>query len=258
MPSKPQSDRRGGNAGIRLYLTGSNLLCVTLIRMSTTDLLATEKQMDETGILYVLTNPVMPGLVKIGCTTGNVEDRIYDLSSSSGVPVAFQCHFAARVSDMSAKEKTLHQLFSDRRVNPKREFFEVAPEKAVLAIRMGAFTEVTPGKTIIAPDEARAFEKAEQADTKRRSNIKLESIGILPGAMLTLSRGENVQATVVSGNKVEYDGQIMSLSASALSALHKLGYTTPTASGSDYWMSDGKTLDEIRVAKEAEQESPAE
>ena len=136
--------------------------------------------------------------------------------------------------------------------------FEVAPEKVVLAIRMGAFTEVTPGKTTIAPDEAKALEKAEQADSKRRSNIKLETIGILPGAILTLSRGENVQAVVVSANKVEFDGQIMSLSASALSALHKLGYTTPTASGSDYWMYEGKTLVEIRVAKEAEQEVAAE
>jgi hypothetical protein len=47
----------------------------------------------------------------------------------------------------------------------------------------------------------------------------------------------------------------MSLSASASAALHKLGYTSPAASGSDYWMYEGKTLDEIRVAKESEQES---
>ena len=39
MPGKPQRGQRGGNAGIRLYLTGSNLLCVTLIRMSTSDIL---------------------------------------------------------------------------------------------------------------------------------------------------------------------------------------------------------------------------
>lgn len=62
--------------------------------------------------------------------------------------------------------------------------------------------------------------------------------------------------TVVSGNRVEYDGQVMSLSASALAALHKLRYVTTAASESDYWMHEGKTLDEIRVAKEAEAESP--
>jgi hypothetical protein len=120
---------------------------------------------------------------------------------------------------------------------------------------MGAFSEVTPDKSHIAPEEEKAFQKAEEADTKRRSNIKLDSIGILPGAVLALSRGEDIHATVVSGNRVEYDGQPMSLSASALAALHKLGYTSPAASGSDYWMYEGKTLDEIRVAKEFEQES---
>ena len=55
---------------------------------------------------------------------------------------------------------------------------------------------------------------------------------------------------MVSGNKVEYDGQIMSLSASAPAALHKLGgYAVGACSGSDDWMYEGKTLDEIRIAK---------
>jgi len=211
--------------------------------------------MPDSGILYVLTNPFMPGLVKIGRTIQKVEDRISELSSVSGVPVAFHCHFAAQLDDMVAKEKTLHQLFSDRRVNPKREFFEVAPEKVVLAIRMGPYAEVTPGKSTIAPEEAKAAEKAEEADAKKRSNIKLEAIGILPGTVLTLSRSEDVQATVVAGNKVEYEGQIMSLSASALAALHKLGFKSSAVSGSDYWMYEGKTLDEVRISKEAEDES---
>lgn len=211
--------------------------------------------MEDSGILYVLTNPFMPGLVKIGCTTGPVEDRIKALSSATGVPVAFQCHFAARVENMAAKEKTLHQLFSDKRVNANREFFQLAPEKIVLAIRMGPFTEVTPGKVDIPAEEEQALEKAEKAETNRRSRINLEAIGIKPGTVLTLSRDEDVHATVVSGNKVEYEGQIMSLSASALAALHKLGgYTLEAASGSDYWMYEGKTLDEIRIAREADNE----
>ena len=55
---------------------------------------------NDLGILYVLTNSFMPGLVKIGCTTGPVEDRIKALSGGTGVPVAFSCHFAARVSNL--------------------------------------------------------------------------------------------------------------------------------------------------------------
>ena len=214
--------------------------------------------MDDSGTLYVLTNPFMPGLVKIGCTTGTVEDRIRTLSSVTGVPVAFQCHFAAKVDHMTAKEKTLHQLFSDKRVNPNREFFQVPPEKVVLAIRMGSFTEVTPGKVDIPKEEEQALEKAEEAETKRRSRINLEAIGIKPGDVLTLSRDEDVHATVTSRNRVEYEGRNMSLSASALDALQKMGYRLGAASGSDYWMYQGKTLDEIRIAKEAEEESTPE
>jgi len=210
--------------------------------------------MEDSGILYVLTNPFMPGLVKIGCTTGPVEDRIKALSSATGIPVAFQCHFAAQVDSMAAKEKTLHQLFSDKRVNPNREFFQVAPEKIVLAISMGRFTEVTPGKVDIPKEEEQALERAEEAETKRRSRINLDAIGIKPGTVLTLSRNEDVHATVVGGNRVEYEGQIMSLSASALDALHRLGYKSGAASGSDYWMYDGKTLDEIRIAMESGQD----
>ena len=70
---------------------------------------------------------------------------------------------------MAAKEKTLHQLFSDKRVNPNREFFQVAPEKIVLAIRMGSFTEVTPGKVDIPKEEEQALEKAEEARNKKAS-----------------------------------------------------------------------------------------
>jgi len=124
--------------------------------------------MDDTGILYVLTNPLMPGLVKIGCTTGPVEDRIKALSAATGVPVAFQCHFAAKVENMATKEKTLHQLFSDKRVNPNREFFQVAPEKIVLAIRMGTFTEVTPGKVDIPKEEEQALEKGDEEASKNQ------------------------------------------------------------------------------------------
>ena len=100
------------------------------------------------------------------------------------------------------------------------------PEKVVLAIRMGQYTEVTPGTVDIPQEEEQAREKAEEAETKRRSRINLEAIGINAGAVLTLSRDQDVHATVVGGNRVQHEGQIMSLSASALEALHKLGYTS--------------------------------
>ena len=70
------------------------------------------------NIVYVLTNEAMPGLVKIGLTTDCVETRIGQLSTHSGVPLPFECYFAAEVNDCAKLEKTLHQLFSESRINP--------------------------------------------------------------------------------------------------------------------------------------------
>lgn len=76
-------------------------------------------------IVYVLTNEAMPNIVEIGRTTDSVESRVSSLSGHSGVPLPFECYFAAEVQDCVKLEKTLHQLFAEYRLNPKREFFKV-------------------------------------------------------------------------------------------------------------------------------------
>lgn len=122
---------------------------------------------------------------------------------------------------MEKLEKTLHQLFAEHRVNPKREFFRIEPEKAVLALSIGGFKEITPGKTDIDPVEVQAMEKAKE---RRRSRINLSALGINSGDVLILSRDESISATVLDGNKVRYKEEVLSLSAAALKALQELGY----------------------------------
>lgn len=200
-------------------------------------------------IIYILTNEAMPGLVKIGRTGDAVETRISQLSTHSGVPLPFECYFAAEVNDCAKLEKTLHQLFSETRLNPKREFFKIDPEKVVLAVSIGNFTEVTPGAAIGDDEEQQALEKAKA----RRPKIKLDALGIQPGAVLSFSRDENITATVVDAGKIQYLGETLSLSRAALKILHTLGYKTPSASGSEHWMYDGELLDERRRRMESEQ-----
>lgn len=200
-------------------------------------------------IVYVLTNEAMPGLIKIGLTSDSVEARLTNLSSHTGVPLAFECYFAAEVKDGSRIERTLHQLFAEVRINPKREFFRLDPEKVVLAISIGEFKEVTPGAAEVEPEEKEALERVKA----RRPRIRLDAIGVKPGDVLSFSRDETMKATVVADGKVNFEGETLSLSAAALRALHKLGYNTPAASGSEYWMIDGELLDERRRRLEAEQ-----
>lgn len=200
-------------------------------------------------IIYVLINESMKGLVKIGRTNDSVESRITQLSAHSGVPLPFECYFAAEVKDCAKIEKTLHQLFSEARVNPRREFFEIDPEKVVLAISIGDFKEITSGVAQIDIEEKSALEKAKA----RRPRLKLDALGIKPGDVLTLSRDENITATVADDGKVDFQGEVLSLSAAALKALHSLGYTTPAANGAGYWMFEGDLLDERRRKMEAKQ-----
>jgi len=55
------------------------------------------------GIIYILTNEAMPGYTKIGKTTNKVEERIKS-RDTTGVPLPFQCYFAAIVEDADKDE----------------------------------------------------------------------------------------------------------------------------------------------------------
>jgi hypothetical protein len=200
-------------------------------------------------VVYVLTNDAMPGLVKIGWTQDSVETRLTALSSHTGVPLPFECYFAAEVDDGARIERTLHQLFADHRINPKREFFRLDPEKVVLAISIGSFKEVTPVAAQVEPEEQEALDRVKA----RRPRIRLDAIGIKPGDVLIFSRDESITARVAGEGKVEFQGELLSPSAAALRALHQLGYKTPKASGSEHWMFEGELLDERRRRLESEQ-----
>ncbi len=163
-------------------------------------------------IIYVLTNEAMPGLIKIGLTADSVEARLTNLSSPTGVPLAFECYFAAEVTEGARIEKTLHQLFAEFRINPKREFFRLDPEKVVLAISIGEFKEVTPGVATLEPEEQEALEKVKS----RRPKIRLEALGIKPGDVLSFSRDDSIRATVTADGKFRLHTQAATLYGSPL------------------------------------------
>ena len=86
------------------------------------------------SIVYVLANPAMPGLVKIGRTSSEeAVTRIAHLYST-GVPFPFKLEFACKVENPDEVEQSLHTAFAPNRVNPKREFFSIDPGQAI-AIR---------------------------------------------------------------------------------------------------------------------------
>lgn len=95
-------------------------------------------------IVYVLANPSMPGLLKIGKTTqSDVNSRIAQLYST-GVPVPFECLYAVEVDDCSKVEAALHIAFGPSRVNPNREFLKIDDEQAIAILKLLKQKEVTP------------------------------------------------------------------------------------------------------------------
>jgi len=46
----------------------------------------------------------------------------------------------------------------------------------------------------------------------------------------------------------------MSLSGAGLKAVHRLGYNWATVNGSEYWLSNGETLNSLRAIREGESE----
>lgn len=82
------------------------------------------------GYVYCFTNPSMPGLVKIGFTEATVEQRLEDANApNTWIPTPFVAEFAKYVKDANHKEQVLHRIFHEARVNPRREFFRVDPDR---------------------------------------------------------------------------------------------------------------------------------
>ena len=98
------------------------------------------------NIVYVLTNPAMPGLVKIGMTDrDDVQRRMRDLYST-GVPLPFECVIAREIEDREAVEieRALHTAFGPNRINGSREFFQIEPEQAQVLLGVMPGRDVTP------------------------------------------------------------------------------------------------------------------
>lgn len=87
--------------------------------------------------VYVLSNPAMPGIVKIGRAIV-VESRVEDLSRPTGVPLPFQIEHVELVEDEVGVEYLAHASLAPHRINPRREFFAVPVGTAIEAIQAAA------------------------------------------------------------------------------------------------------------------------
>lgn len=200
---------------------------------------------NQTQIVYVLTNPAMPGLVKIGRTTQlEVDERMKQLYGT-GVPVPFDCAFACRVRDAAEVERALHFAFGAARINPNREFFRIEPERVTAVLRLLKVDDITTQVERSIESDVSAADKQSSEDLKRarRPRMNFHQLGIPNGSVLISTEDPEKTATVVDDRKVIFDGAECSLTAATRKVL-ELAEDYPLQP-SPYWTFNGRNLKAI-------------
>lgn len=187
------------------------------------------------GIVYILTNPAIPNMIKIGMT--NVEDVKLRMAQlyTTGVPLPFECVYAAKVVNHEKVEKALHTAFGPDRVNPKREFFEIDAAQAIAIIKLMEIQDVTPNveqeKEVI--DEVDR-EAGEAYARKKRPRFSFSEMNIPIGSeLVSITNAETVK--VLSDRTVEFRGEETSLTNATRIILDNGYHVAP----GPYWTYNG-------------------
>ena len=197
------------------------------------------------GIVYLLTNLCMPGLVKIGMTTQEDIDKRMKELYTTGVPVPFECQFACKVNnkDCAKIEKALHTAFDPQRINKNREFFRINVEQAKAILELFHHTDVTEDVSEEIKNDLTDEDKA--ASTKalaHRPALNFYEMGIQKGDKLFWKDDPSIYVIVISDRKVSYNGEEISISAlSAQLKGYKVKYIQPTP----HWLYNDRLLSDI-------------
>ena len=198
----------------------------------------------EYGIVYLLTNPVMPGLVKIGMTAQkDIEKRMRELYTT-GVPVPFECQFACKVKkgDCVKIEKALHAAFAPQRVNANREFFRIQVEQAKSILELFHHTDVTEEvsdeiENDLTDDDKAATKKARL----HRPPLNFFEMGMKKGDVLQWKDDPSVTLSVYKERTVIFEGEEMAISAVTRDLKGSKWYVAPGS----YWLYNERLLSEI-------------
>lgn len=204
-----------------------------------------DKQQYNFGIVYVLTNPAMPGLVKIGMTTrDNMDARMKELYGT-GVPVPFECKYACKVksSDCAKIEKALHTAFAPNRINANREFFQIKPEQAMAILELFNREDVTQEITEEIDNDLTSEDKSatEKINSSRRPPLNYFEMGMKKGDILTFTKDTTIEVSIIDEKKVMYQGETYSLTGITKKLLNISHAAQPTG----YWSYEGKNLRDI-------------
>jgi hypothetical protein len=191
------------------------------------------------GIVYVLTNAAMPGLVKIGMTDDQDPNSRIGQLYTTGVPLPFEVQYACRVDKPDEVENALHVAFGPQRINPKREFFRIDADQAIAILRLLDKPDAT-AELQEQPSEVDDASLAAAARV-RRPHLNFLEMKIPVGSLLVSDTNPDIKVTVVGDKKIKLGDEELSLSAATQQVL-KVDYAVRPA---PFWRFNGRLLSEI-------------
>jgi len=84
--------------------------------------------------VYILSNPSLPNMLKIGYTKNEPEVRAKQISASTGVALPYKVEWAFQCFNGEQLEQEVHRELETYRVNHQREFFDIPIDEAQEAI----------------------------------------------------------------------------------------------------------------------------
>ena len=162
------------------------------------------------GYIYIMTNPALKGMVKIGYAA-DVEQRRQQLSTTA-LPYEYEIYATYETSG-NLEDKKLHKMIDnlnpDLRVSKNREFFVMALQQAYELLESIATISGTSDKL------KKVKVTPAQIQKMKRPAINFSACGIPVGAELVFTEDPNVKVVVIDDHKVQYKNEITSLSAIA-------------------------------------------
>ncbi len=186
------------------------------------------------GYIYIMTNPVLKDMVKIGYAT-DVESRRKQLSTTA-LPYEYEVYATYETSG-NLEDKKLHKLIDnlnpDLRITKNRELFVLTLERAYELLESIAIISDIKDKLKKVKNDTSKKQKT------KRPPVNFVKCNIPMGAEQVFTEDSSVKVIVVDERKVQYKDEITSLSA--ISDGIK-GYST---SGPTYFTYQGKTIAQI-------------
>lgn len=177
--------------------------------------------------LYIITNISMLGICKVGITN-DIEKRLRDLNKTS-TPTRFQIYEKFELKNAEILEQKILQHFAKQRINRKREFLQVHPERVC---------DFIFDNKNVAPEK--------ESEVKG----KFTKLGIKEGDFLKFKEGDeiyhNITAKVGKGNSILYNDKKTSLSKAAQKILKdKFDKDWKAVQGTIFWTYKGRTIREL-------------